>query len=937
MTYWSDIEKRWQAAWRDSHAFEADPDDRPKKTITVAYPYPNSPQHVGHGRTYTITDVHARYWRMKGYNVLFPMAFHYTGTPILGMARRVQAKDDTILSGLRDVFNVPPDVMESFTEPLSIADYFRNEIKQGMMEMGYSIDWRREFTTIDESYRRFVTWQIKMLHKKNLITQGTHPVGWCPVDGNPVSQHDTLGDVEPEIVEYTLIRFRWNEFVIPTATLRPETIFGVTNIWINPEFTYDICDVNGEKWIVSAHCTQKMIHQGHDITRISTIQGRDMIRENVRSPLGQTIPILPARFVKSDTGTGAVMSVPAHSVYDYVALQDIREPGISPIQVIKVPGYGACPAMDICEESGISDQNDPRLEEATTKLYNKEFYEGILNDTCGEFAGMTVSECKDDIVSWLQAHTKSISYLELAGTVRCRCGAKCVVKMLDNQWFLDYGRESWKDATKKHLDTMSILPPEITSEFFRVVDWLRARACARQQGMGTKLPWDSGWIIESLTDSTIYMAFYIVMKYVQNHTISADMMDDTFFDYIFLGIPPIPDIPGIQDIRREFLYYYPVDARHSGRDLVPNHLTFFVMNHVAIFPHHMWPRQIIVNGSVLMDGKKMSKSMGNIVPLRAAIQKHGADPIRLGIIMSAELLQDADISLDSVSVIGARLRRMIQECHTSADTDWKPVHMEDHWIKAAVEMRLDNIRNSMQKMRLREALHDILYGIDSDYAWYRRRREARNVAVSPDMVRWLCRLRACLLSPFAPHTAEQMWHTLNESGLAINQIWPETSDPVQDASRYIHSEHLMISILDDISKISKIAAISPRHIRVYVDPVSEIYHTVLYHVIHGRTEMRDIMRQIASDPEKKHLRRKPEKISKCLKDILAEPVDIRRARMQDHTFDEADIVRRELKWVIRTRYDAKVSVYVIGDDNNIKDPGNKAGQARPFKPAIFIE
>ena len=227
------------------------------------------------------------------------------------------------------------------------------------------------------------------------------------------------------------------------------------------------------------------------------------------------------------------------------------------------------------------------------------------------------------------------------------------------------------------------------------------------------------------------------------------------------------------------------------------------------------------------------------------IRKHGADPIRLGIIMSAELLQDADISLDSVAGISARLRRMIQECEVSGDGDWEPVRMEDYWIRAKVGMRLDNIGASMQKMRLREALHDILYGIESDYAWYRRRCEVRGEIVSPNMVRWLCRLRARLLSPFAPHTAEQMWHALNESGLAAGQMWPESVDSGENVARYIHSEHLMASILDDITKISKIADISPRRIRVYVDPTSEPYYAVLNNVLDGRAEMRDVMKSIA--------------------------------------------------------------------------------------------
>jgi len=90
---WSEIESKWRDKWNETRDFETNPNDKQKKFITVAYPYPNSPQHIGHGRTYTIADIHARFYRMKGYNVLFPMGFHYTGTPILGMARRVESND----------------------------------------------------------------------------------------------------------------------------------------------------------------------------------------------------------------------------------------------------------------------------------------------------------------------------------------------------------------------------------------------------------------------------------------------------------------------------------------------------------------------------------------------------------------------------------------------------------------------------------------------------------------------------------------------------------------------------------------------------------------------------------------------------------------------------------------------------------------------------
>src|ERR671933_211044 len=235
---WNSIEEKWRQRWEEQKIFQTDPHFGKKKYfITVAYPYPNSPQHIGHGRTYALADTHARYMRMKGYNVLFPMGFHYTGTPILAMSRRVAAGDKELIDTFRDIYHVKDETIAGFVDPVKIASYFHNEIKLGMKEMGFSIDWRREFTTVDKLYSKFISWQFRTLLKKGLIVQGSHPVGWCPNDQNPVSQHDTIGDIEPDFNEYTLIKFKLkkdedNNFnnsnnnnyeevvIIPVATLR---------------------------------------------------------------------------------------------------------------------------------------------------------------------------------------------------------------------------------------------------------------------------------------------------------------------------------------------------------------------------------------------------------------------------------------------------------------------------------------------------------------------------------------------------------------------------------------------------------------------------------------------------------------------------------------------------------------------------------------------
>jgi len=768
---WNVIDKKWQKQWLENNDHEADSNNKEKKFITVAYPYPNSPQHIGHGRTYTIADVHSRYLRMKGFNVLFPMGFHYTGTPILGMAKRVEANDAELIEGFKTLYNGPEDKIKEFAEPVKIADYFHEEIKSGMIEMGYSIDWRREVTTIDPAYQKFIEWQFRNLKEKNLIVQGSHPVGWCPKDQNPVSQHDTLGDVEPDFTEYIIIKFDLNGVKIPVATLRPETLFGVTNIWINPQVTYQKIKVNDEIWITSPECARKLGFLEKKIEVIEDVSGSDFVGQSAKTPhSSDSIVILPASFVKSDNGTGIVMSVPAHAPFDYQALVDCKSgknksinsdllnniQNIEPISMIKTEGLGNIPAKDIVEKMGISDQDDPKLEDATKEIYSKEFYEGILADNTKQFAGKKISEAKDEIKEWITKIGTADILLELTNSpVKCRCGAECVVKLLTNQWFLDYSNKDWKKQAHVCFEKMNILPNEIRSEFDKVLDWLRERACARQHGLGTKVPWDKEWLVESLADSVIYMAFYIISKYVNKKEINGNDLTDEFFDYIFYGKKDSGEIANkinitkekLEVIRNDFLYFYPVDSRHSGRDLVPNHLTFFVLNHVALFPEENWPQEIVVNGSVLMAGKKMSKSMGNIIPLRDAVRKHGADPIRLTILISAELLQDADFNVEAINGIKNKLESMYENSTKTKAEEIPELEPEDKWILSMLQNLAVNVSQSLDKIRLREALHHILYDFDSKLQWYIKRTKSKQRTNISGILHKILSSRVLMLSP----------------------------------------------------------------------------------------------------------------------------------------------------------------------------------------------
>jgi len=958
---WNTIDKKWQKKWLENNDHEIDSNNKEKKFITVAYPYPNSPQHIGHGRTYTIADVHSRYLRMKGFNVLFPMGFHYTGTPILGMAKRVEANDAELIEGFKTLYKVPEDKIKEFVEPVKIADYFHEEIKSGMIEMGYSIDWRREFTTIDPAYQKFIEWQFRNLKEKNLIVQGSHPVGWCPKDQNPVSQHDTLGDVEPDFTEYIIIKFDLNGVKIPVATLRPETLFGVTNIWINPQVMYQKIKVNDEIWITSPECAWKLGFLEKKIEVIEDVLGSDFVGQSAKAPhSSDSVLILPASFVKSDNGTGIVMSVPAHAPFDYQALLDSKSgknksinsdllkniQKIEPISMINTEGLGNIPAKDIVEKMGISHQDDPKLEEATKEIYSKEFYEGILANNTKQFAGKKISEAKDEIKEWITKIGSADILLELTNSpVKCRCGTECVVKLLSNQWFLDYSNKDWKQKAHGCFEGMNILPNEIRSEFDKVLDWLRERACARQHGLGTKIPWDKEWLVESLADSVIYMAFYIISKYVNKKEINGNDLTDEFFDYVFYGKKDSGEIANkinitkekLKEIRNEFMYFYPVDSRHSGRDLVPNHLTFFVLNHVALFPEENWPQEIVVNGSVLMAGKKMSKSMGNIIPLRDAVRKHGADPIRLTILISAELLQDADFNVEAINGIKNKLESMYENSTKTKAEEIPELEPEDKWILSMLQNLALNVSQSMDKIRFREALHHILYDFDSELQWYLKRTKSKQRTNISGILHKILSSRVLMLSPFAPHIAEEIWEKLGNSELASKSIWP-SSIGIEIDSKSIQTETLLKSIIDDINNILKVTKISPKKITIYTAEQwkSKAYNSILKNVLDGQTNIGAIIKSLIANKETEQIKKDPDFVKKILNDILSEPVELRKGRMNIAQIDEKQIISSELSSLVKNDYDVELSVFSESDSEKY-DPKNKAKAARPFKPAILIE
>ena len=969
-----EVARKWQERWQRDKVFEADPDPaRPKFFITAAFPYPNSPLHLGHSRTYTITDVYARFKRMQGYNVLFPMGFHYTGTPILTMAEAVAKGDKELIELFIEVYDVPPEDIEKLKDPLGMARYFHQDAKNAMIEMGYSIDWRREFTTIDPDFQRFIIWQYTRLREKGYITRGTHPVGWCPVHNMPVGMHDTKGDVEPEIGEFTLILFETGEGFLPAATLRPETVFGVTNIWVNPSATYVKAEVDGKVFIVSERAAFKLGFQRDNVRVIEKLPGEKLLGLRARNPAtGRMVPVLPASFVDPDTATGVVMSVPAHAPYDYVALRELVEKekgllerlGVSPdelkpIPLIRVKGYGEVPAAEIVEKMGIRSQAErEKLDEATKQLYSHEYHYGVVREDIVDLvypdlepsarrfavaavkawiAGRRVPEAREATSSWLSALGYADKMYEIMNRpVYCRCGNEIVVKVLKNQWFIDYGNPEWKKLAYELLSSMRIVPEEMRKEFEKTIDWLRERAVARTRGLGTPLPWEKGWVIESLSDSTIYMAFYTVNYLIRRHGLKPEQLTVEFWDYVLHGkgdpkeVSKKTGVPVevLEELRGSFDYWYPLDSRHSGRDLVPNHLTFFIFHHAALFPKQKWPRQIVVNGFVRLEGKKMSKSLRNIIPLRRALRIYGPDTVRAAILASAELLQDADFSDALARSVMSQMSKFMSYVEKAVEAGGEE-SVADQWLLSRLQTHIEKVTEALEELRTRAATIRLLYEMESDAARYLAIRGSPGPALREYVEAW-----TRMLAPIVPHLAEEAWHRLGHETYVSLEHWPTPSPERRSPESELLVEYVE-RVIEDIAAIKRALKKEARRAVIAVaGPGKWGYARIVAETVARRGQLRDAIRSlIAAGLSGKEAAELGRRLHEYLRQQSSDYVDLIR---KVPGFDEKKALTELLDYVKQRTGLSEVEV-LYEEEAREKIPKEKAKQVLPSRPAIYLE
>lgn len=934
------IAEKWQKRWAEARIFQADADSKKKKFFShFTYPYVNAYPHIGHFYTLMQAEIMARYKRLRGFNVLMPQGWHATGSPLVSAAKRVQEKEPKQLRILADMGINDEKVIRKFEKPEYWVEFFAPEFRKDFDRMGISIDWRRNYitTSLNPYYDKFIRWQFRKLKEKDYVVKGRFPVVWCPKDNVPVGDHDRVEGEGETPQEFIVMKYKFGDKFIAAATLRPETVFGDTNIWVNPDIEYVIAKVDHEKWIISKECAEKLKQHEKKVMIESKISGRALVGKDCRAPVtNKELLILPSSICDPNIATGIVRSVPSHAPFDWAALNDLQNSRvecekyrldfeeikkIKPIAMIKVEGIGEHPAIEFAKKFGAKSQKDKeQLEKATQEDYKKEFFSGIMKDNTGKYANMKVATAKEEIkLDMLNANQAALMY-ELTGRVVCRCLTPSTIKIVSDQWFIAYGNKKWKKSAHDALRKLKIYPDKSRQQLEYTIDWLRNWACTREEGLGTRLPWDEKWLIESLSDSTIYFAYYPIAHLIKN--VNPELIDDAFFDYVLLGEGKKPKIRDIEKMRKEFDYWYPIDFNTSGKDLIQNHIAFSLFNHSAVFPEDKWMAGIRINGWVTINGQKMSKSLGNIILLRYIAKEFSPDPARLTIASGGEGLDDPNWDSEFAKSNRDRLMQLYEFCISHYNKGGNKYGNAEKWLESQLNQCIQQTGELMDKSMFRSALQSCYFELQKKLKKYVKMAKGNpnkrlvNKAIESVIV---------MLSPFAPHTCEEMWEKIGKKGFVSLAKWPE-----HDAKKIDLKMNFMEDVIEDtkkdiysILKLSKIE--KPSKISLFIaEPWKYRFFKILKDELESTKEIQKIMKKIMATELKKY----GNEISRMLPKLIQDP-----PKIQEFIFDQRSEIEMFNEAVEMYKEEIKAEFEVAKAESSKEQ---KARQALPSKPAILI-
>ena len=751
------IEPKWQKEWADSHVFEVEADPSKEKYYCLEmFPYPSGALHMGHLRNYSIGDLLARFQRMQGYNVLYPMGFDSFGMPAENAAIKKK---------------MPP---AEWT--LGNIDHMTNQLKRA----GYSYDWRRMVVTCKEEYYRWNQWLFLQFYKRGLVYRKHAPVNWCEscktvlaneqvVDdgvcwrcGTPVTKRGLdqwfirITDYAQELVDCLDELKGWPERVvtmqrnwigrsegvhfkmdiaetdlsIEAFTTRIDTIFGVTFVAMAAEHPYveEFAKKLGGTKADKLRAFAKKMSARSAIERTAVGVDKEGIDTGffaINPVNGKKVPIWIADYILTDYGTGAIMGVPAHDQRDF---DFARKYNIPVITVVR-PADAPAPDGDTMPASVEAD--------------------GIACNS-GEFDGLPTSEAIQKIGSWFEE--RKIGKKEVQFRLR--------------DWLISRQRYWGTPIPVVYCDCCGIVPvPEDQLPVALPLD--------------IKMPENGGNPL-ALREDWINTTCPVCGKPARRETDTMDTFFCSSWYFERYTSPWSTDKPFNKD---DAAYWMTVDQYIGGIEHACLHLIyarFFtkVCADLGLLPKDMREpfQRLLTQGMVIKDGAKMSKSIGNVVDPDEIITKYGADTARLFILFAAPPEKDLDWSergVEGAHRFLSRAYRLVEsslEGLKSASKEHVPMkditeHSERE-IKRIIHSTLDRVTKDIRDERQFNTAVARLMELTNALASYAP-ADDKGWAIKREGVETLL----CCLSPFAPHITEELWHQIGNESFLSREKW----------------------------------------------------------------------------------------------------------------------------------------------------------------------
>ncbi|MEK6895276.1 MAG: class I tRNA ligase family protein [Nanoarchaeota archaeon] len=795
--------------------------EKPYFTTIIAFSTPSGRLHIGHALGQVAGDVASRYAELQGKKTFFPFGIHSTGKDLIRILNEIKPENERFSERRRNYDlsdKKAQSILSKGTEESQVNNliqHFREKYTSDLINLGINIDRDSFFATDEPSFHKYTQWSIRKLAEAGLIGKTKSPRPYCPQCDDIKAIESDFSEVFPlgkvnldsvRIQEGNVLFFKNQNLIVPVYTTRPETIFGVTNLFFNPNKNYLEAEVNGRRIITEEGSLEEIIYSLFDNPSIK-VKGRvnDLETRRFVNPVTEEeIPILPADFVRSGIGTGIVMSVPIHDPFDYFFLRRMAPELLKEAKTVIVDSKGNPVSFNYDELS------EKELEEIRKTTYNLQ-EQGEMAESSVRYAGQSVPIARSQLMKDLQE--KDIAgqiFKILGGEFFCRLhkDQRIVVKSSEEN-SIDYGNLEYQERTIEFVRGMKLFPPKYRSELEEIILTRRAKPCERKAegNIGALSPLSQDKRIEALADSNIYMEYYGIALALNREILRSENLNDLLFDYLLLhkGDPKeVARISGLEEEKLSELKLlmnerYPININIAATEHKDVHFPFSLFIHSAILPEELFPREYLLTSHVMLEGEKMSKSRGNVLyldniinfvkenPIEGVSEEASLDSIRFFLMSYQSLDRDFDWSQKLFVSSGLnRLQRYISFVKNNLrfkDFNIGSPRLEtdyDKWMMTKLQRAIIDSTSAMESRRFREAtIH--FDGITKDVQRYISSEKSNEGLTKLSLTSQLS-----ILYPFAPRISNELHQSLFRTPILT---WPICSSDMEFPEEHDQIEH----------------------------------------------------------------------------------------------------------------------------------------------------